>query len=144
MPKLRNYGFLIFSCLGACMANVALAQANPIDEISNPLGREFDEISVSSQEMSPLFYRDGVEINKSVFSDIEVGDGPSEVRTLLGEPIKSNSPDNHVWNYSFRMKMASSQNFFICQYKVIFDDRMMVKDVVWRRRQCQDLAKDAL
>jgi len=143
MPKLRNYGFLIFSCLSACMAHVALAQANPVDKISNPQGREFDDVSVNPQEMSPLFYRDGVEINKTVFTDIEVGDGPAEVQTLLGEPIESNSPDDHVWNYNFRMKMASSPNFFICQYKVIFDDRMIVKDVVWRRRQCQDLAKGA-
>ena len=36
--------------------------------------------------------------------------------------------------------MPKSENYLICQYKVVFDTDRLVRETVWRRRQCSQIA----
>ncbi|WP_323011989.1 hypothetical protein [Castellaniella sp.] len=47
-----------------------------------------------------------------------------------------------VWNYHIKLAMPESNNFLVCQYKVLFDAQEQVKEDIWRRHQCLDIINE--
>ena len=124
--------------LAATIATVSYA--NPLDEVSNPEALEYADVDIAPEEMNPDFIRDGIVSDASVFAKIVAGLDEDEVRSLLGNPL---SQGGREWDYNFQLKMEQSANYFVCQYKVVFDENALVEETVWRRRQCKQLAEAA-
>ena len=125
--------------LGSSVMGIGFA-ANPVDQVSNPAARDYTDVEISPQDMGTPFVRDGVVTDLQVFAAIRVGLTQGQVHAMLGAPLRKQNSRSSEWDYDFRLKMQQSQNFLVCQYKVVFDERQLVRDTVWRRQQCQSLA----
>ena len=119
------------------IGEIAYGQQNPIDRVSNGGALEYSNVNVTPREMSPSFVRDGVVAEPQRFAAIAPGLEQAQVQALLGAPLRQQGRE---WEYSFKLKMEQSENFLVCQYKVVFDDGQRVRETIWRRRQCQQLA----
>jgi len=127
---------LATSCVvGASAADAR--QRNPIDKVSNPAARAYTDVDIAPAKMNPPFVRDGVVTEPQRFAAIAPSLDQAQVRTLLGAPIRQQGRE---WDYNFQLRMEQSENYLVCQYKVVFDDQNRVRETVWRRRQCQQLA----
>ena len=64
------------------------------------------------------------------------------MRSALGEPVKKSTGKlGTEWDYNLQFKLPRSQNYMVCQYKLVIDDaKQVVTQGVWRRSQCQQLA----
>lgn len=122
----------------------AMAQSNPIDRVSNPDGIDYIDVEVSPQEMAPPFVRQGLILEPQRLTSIRLGSGADEVEALLGEPLRKSGWLSRQWEYDVRFRMPRSENYLVCQYKVLFDGQQSVKETVWRRRQCEQLARGEL
>lgn len=125
--------------LGSSVMGIGFA-ANPVDQVSNPAARDYTDVEISPQDMGTPFVRDGVVTDLQVFATIKAGLTQGQVHAMLGEPLRKQNSRRPEWDYNFRLKMQQSQNFLVCQYKIVFDERQLVRDTVWRRQQCQSLA----
>lgn len=123
--------------IGISQAAVAAGQSNPVDHVSNPTSLDYTDVEIAPRNLDEPFVRDGVGADQQVFSAIAPGLEQAQVETLLGAPIRQSGAE---WDYNFKFKMQQSQNYLVCQYKVVFDEQQRVSDTVWRRRQCQQLA----
>src|SRR3546814_11339201 len=86
------------------------------------------------------FKRDGLVSNPDVFKQIVQGVPASEVQTLIGDPLgKTSGSQGPEWNYNFTLLLPRSENYMVCQYKVVFDGKETVKETVWRRPQCLNI-----
>lgn len=127
---------LATSCaIGA--SGVAYGQHNPVDRVSNPAAYAFTDVGIAPADMSPSFVRDGVVTEPRRFAAITPGLEQTQVQRMLGAPVRQHGQE---WDYNFQFRMKQSENFLVCQYKVVFDERQLVHETVWRRRQCQQLA----
>lgn len=88
------------------------------------------------------FKRDGALSDPSVLKQVAPGLPAADVTRILGRPLAqaagSRGPE---WDYNLTLRMPASENYLVCQYKVVFDEAPRVKDTVWRRRQCQDIVE---
>lgn len=126
----------------ACIAMPAGARDNPEDAISNPDKLQYSDVNVSYAEMKPEFARDGVLNKLDGVRAIKPGMAQEQVQQALGEPLTQTSgPKGQEWDYNFKLRQPQSGNLLVCQYKVVFDDAKAVRESVWRRRQCQQLAQ---
>ncbi len=116
-----------------------LAQRNPVDPVSNPKSLDYTDIGVLPKEMNPPFVRRGQIIEPDQLDGIKIGATREVVRATLGEPVRVDGKAS--WDYDVQFKMPESENYLVCQYKVVFDSDELVRETVWRRRQCMDLAK---
>lgn len=130
---------------GLCLSATAVsAQSNPIDRISNPNAINYIDVEVSPQEMSPPFVRRGLIHEPQRLTTIQPGVAADDVEVLLGEPLRKSGWLNRQWEYDVQFKMPQSDNYLVCQYKVLFDGDKAVKETVWRRRQCEQIARGVL
>lgn len=139
----KTISLVAAAVLAAGLCSVAAGTAfaaNPVDQVSNPAARDYTDVEISPQEMGVPFVRDGVVTRPQVFATIRAGLTQAQVRSTLGEPLRQQDARRPEWEYNFRFRMPESQNFLVCQYKVVFDDQQLVRDTTWRRRQCQNLA----
>ena len=139
MVKRTSLAAAILLAAGYTIAasSVAYAQRNPVDKVSNPDARGYTDVGIAPHDMSPPFVRDGVVTEPQRFAAITRGLEQAQVQTLLGSPVRQQGRE---WDYNFQLRMDQSANFLVCQYKVVFDDQDHVRETVWRRRQCQQLA----
>ena len=73
--------------------------------------------------------------------DTEESQRPGQVQALLGAPLtQASGSRGQEWDYNLKFRLPQSDNYLVCQYKVVFDEQQSVRESVWRRRQCQDLA----
>jgi len=119
----------------------AYGQRNPVDRVSNPAKFDYANVGIAPADMNPPFVRDGVVSELQRFAAITPGLEQARVQTLLGAPIRQQGRE---WDYNFQLRMEQSDNFLVCQYKVVFDDQQLVRETVWRRRQCQQLVGQQL
>lgn len=142
MRKMRSSFIpaLLMAGLGLSSAIAAAGQSNPIDTVSNKKALEYPDVEVSPREMSPPFVRHGLVIEPDRIKSIRVGLSQADVRSLLGDPLAGAQSTGRAWDCNVKLKMPQSQNYLVCQYKVVFDERQLVSDTVWRRRQCEQLA----
>jgi len=117
-----------------------LAQSNPVDRVSNPNALDFTNVEVSPQEMNPPFVRHGLVVEPQRLSSIGTGISGADVSAVLGEPLRKYGARDAEWDYNVRLKMPQSENYLICQYKIVFDQHDLVLETVWRRRQCAQIA----
>jgi len=94
--------------------------------------------------MNPPFVRRGLIHEPQRLTTIHIGVAADAVEALLGEPLRKSGWLNRQWEYDVRFKMPQSDNYLVCQYKVLFDGKMAVKETVWRRRQCEQIARGEL
>lgn len=144
MGKMTSYSAaaLLAAVQFAGLSTVAYAgHTNPIDEVSNPTELDYTDESIGLRQLHVPFVRDGVVSEPKLFSTITLGLEQAKVQTALGAPIRQ---DGRQWDYNFKMKMVGSENYLVCQYKVVFDDQKLVRETVWRRRQCQQLVNPTL
>ena len=114
-------------------------QSNPVDTLSNPAALDYGDVEIGPREMHEPFVRDGAVAGPKLFGAITPGLGQPQVEAALGAPLRRKGRE---WDYQFQLRMPQSANYLLCQYKVVFDDRLLVRETVWRRRQCQALADD--
>jgi outer membrane protein assembly factor BamE (lipoprotein component of BamABCDE complex) len=126
-------------CAGTTGTAIAGRSTNPVDRISNPAARDFTNVQVGAPDMGTPFVRDGVIMEPQLFTTVKPGLAQAQVRSMLGEPLRQQGSDGLTWDYNFQLRLPQSSNFLVCQYKVRFDERQLVRDTVWRRRQCQHL-----
>lgn len=128
--------------LSAC---VAVGHHNPVDEKSNPDKLDYTDVEARHPDFKEPFLRDGVVSYPAHFQQIVPGLKAEQVRQLLGQPLKEGQgPRGQEWDYNFKFRMLQSQNYLVCQYKVVFDESLQaVREAVWRRQQCQDLVTPA-
>ena len=112
-------------------------QSNPVDRVSNPASRDYTDVNIGPRELHEPFVRDGVVAEPRLFATITPGLEQAQVQALLGAPLRRKGRE---WDYNFQLKMQQSENYLVCQYKVVFDEYQAVRNTVWRRRQCQQLS----
>lgn len=122
---------------GASSIAYAAGQSNPVDRVSNPAALDYSDVEITPRDMDEAFVRDGIVTDPRLFAKITPGLEQTQVQNLLGAPLRRNGQE---WDYNFQLKMEQSGNYLVCQYKVVFDEQKRVRDTVWRRRQCQQLA----
>ncbi|OWT54433.1 outer membrane protein assembly factor BamE domain-containing protein [Candidimonas nitroreducens] len=144
---LVNSGFVRPAALSAVVLAIAgcAAHHNPNDPVSNPDKLKYSDVNMTIPEYDVPFKRDGAVENPALFRQIVPGMQAQAVAGKLGQPLsRTNGQDGPEWNYNFTLRMPASQNYLVCQYKVVFDDsQRQVKETVWRRRQCLDIVNGA-
>src|SRR3546814_9895268 len=124
---------------GGLVVGAAPASANPVDPVSNPDKLKYSDVEMKIPDYDVPFKRDGLVSNPDVFKQIVQGVPASEVQTLIGDPLgKTSGSQGPEWNYNFTLLLPRSENYMVCQYKVVFDGTEQVKETVWRSRQCLD------
>ena len=126
--------------LGGC---AAVGNRNPVDVVSNPAKLEYRDVDARRPDFKEPFLRDGSISQAQRFPEVPAGLPPTQVKNLLGQPLLvSQGPQGTEWDYNFKFKLPQSENFLVCQYKVVFDDtKEIVRRTSWRRQQCLDLVK---
>lgn len=124
----------------AALSTAAWVQAAPIDPISNPDKLEYADVEMGIPEYDVPFKRDGDIYEPATLRQIVPGLPAAQVEQLLGQAQSQESSfGKPVWHYHIKMHMPASENYLVCQYKVIFDGQNLVKEGVWRRHQCLDI-----
>lgn len=120
-----------------------LAAQNPIDPISNPQKLDYRDVEARRPDFKEPFLRDGVVSQPQRFADVAAGLPVAKVQALLGQPLQQVSgARGKEWDYNFKFRMPQSQNYLVCQYKVVLDEQSQaVREAYWRRHQCAALAK---
>lgn len=128
--------------VAACAALPAAAHDNPVDTVSNPNKLSYTDVQVGRPELNPPFARDGeLEQPARLSQAIKPGATQAQVQALLGAPLtQASGSRGQEWDYNLKFRLPQSDNYLVCQYKVVFDEQQTVRESVWRRRQCQDLA----
>jgi len=125
----------------ALLAGCAAGHRNPVDPVSNAGKLDFSDVLARRPDFREPFLRDGVVTQPERFRAIKPGLPQAQVQAALGQPLSQrNGPGGTEWDYDFKFRMPQSGNHIVCQYKVLFDDGQAVRDAVWRRQQCLDLA----
>lgn len=126
---------------GAGTMGTALAQEhrNPVDQVSNPEALNYTDVVIGMRDLTEPFQRDGPIREPRFFTTIRPGMAQAEIQSVLGQPLWQARSDKREWNYNVKFRMPDSENYLVCQYKVVFDNKKLVKETVWRRRQCQQL-----
>ena len=142
MIRYTNHLFSTLALAAACAALPAVAgNNNPVDPVSNPNKLEYTNVEVPYSALSPKFVRDGELDSKRLSEAIKPGVAQAQVQALLGQPLKqSTGPRGQEWDYNLKFRVPRSNDYLVCQYKVVFNEQQAVRESVWRRRQCQDLA----
>lgn len=141
LPTAASPWSVLLALALAAAAPAALARANPVDTLSNPSKLRYDNVNASRPDLDEPFLRDGVVDQPQRFHAIKPGLTMSQVHKLLDQPLKQQQGERGLeWDYNFKFRMSASENYVVCQYKVVFDAQQTVVDAVWRRRQCLDLA----
>lgn len=143
MKKSRFAGLIASTGLAALAVAVApaVARDNPVDAVSNPSALNYGDVEARRPDFKPPFLRDGVAARSDQFGAVKPGKTQAEVKAALGAPVREAAGARGVeWEYSFKLRMPSSDNLMVCQYKVIFDTKLEVQETAWRRRQCMELA----
>lgn len=127
----------------ACIAMPAVARDNPEDAVSNPDKLQYSDVKVGYADMKPDFARDGVLAEQlGGIRSIQPGMAQEKVLQTLGEPLaRTAGSKGQEWDYNFKLRQPQSGNLLVCQYKVVFDEVKEVRESVWRRQQCQQLAQ---
>lgn len=136
---------LLAVCLFAVIGSGCATHNNSYDPVTNPHALNFSDVDMELSEYAPPFQRSGPVItNLQVFEKIRSGITASKVKSLLGEPLsRTNGELGREWNYNLTLIMPESDNYRVCQYKVVFDDQKRVKQALWRRRQCRRIVAAA-
>lgn len=119
----------------------AAGHSNPVDRVSNPSALDYTDVEISLRHLEAPFVRDGTVVEPGLFATIEAGLALAQVQSILGEPLRKRGSQGLEWDYNFQFRLPQSQNFLVCQYKVVFDKHERVREAIWRRRQCQQLAR---
>lgn len=138
MISLLAAGLLMSGC-------VAVGHQNPADSMSNPNKLAYTDVEARSPNFNEVFVRDGFVSNPADFRKVTPGMRPEQVRQMLGQPLKEGQGSRgQEWDYNFKFRMPESNNYLVCQYKVVLDaQRQAVREAVWRRKQCLDLVAAA-
>ncbi len=120
----------------------AAQAANPVDPVSNPGKLTYPDVQMELPDYDEPFQRDGVMTQPQRFRQIVPGVPAPEVVRLIGQPLEG-EPGAEAWHYNFTFQLPRSQNFMVCQYKVVFDGQQQVKEAAWRRHQCLDIVNGA-
>lgn len=126
----------------ALWAAGAAQAANPIDPVSNPGKLDYPDVQMELPDYDEPFQRDGVMSQPQRFRQIVPGLPAAEVVRLIGRPLEGASA-GATWDYNFTFRLPRSENYIVCQYKVVFDTRQQVKEAAWRRHQCLDIVNGA-
>ncbi|MGO4396133.1 outer membrane protein assembly factor BamE [Variovorax sp. M-6] len=125
-----------------CAAAPGLARDNPVDPVSNPDKLSYHDVEARRPDFKEPFLRDGVVSQPERFQAVKAGLPQAQVQAMLGQPLNQQSgPRGTEWDYNFKFLMPQSRNYLVCQYKVVFDESQAVREAVWRRQQCLDLAR---
>lgn len=138
MKKLSSRGtFLVASLLLSGCANSW--HSNPVDNVSNPAHYSYQDVSIRPASLDEKFVRQGSHQQAESVKEIKPGMSQTQVTSLLGSPAVQDHSGGQ-WEYDIKMQLPDSQNYIICQYKVIFDRKTdQVSAVAWRRQQCLQL-----
>lgn len=120
-------------------AALAIGGENPVDKQSNPKAVDFPNAGIAARNMHAPFVRDGVVRDPALFATIRPGLTREQIRSMLGEPLRKRGRGGKAWEYNFQFRLPRSQNFLVCQYKLLFDKQQLVSGAVWRRRQCEQI-----
>ena len=135
------------SCLGLALLALGggIALAAPPDPVSNPHKLEYRDATARRPDFQPPFLRDGVVVQPQRFKDVRSGLAAPQLQALLGQPVQRGSGlRGSEWDYNFKFRLPQSQNYLVCQYKVVMDSQgQTVREAYWRRKQCLDLASAA-
>jgi outer membrane protein assembly factor BamE (lipoprotein component of BamABCDE complex) len=136
----------VLTCtLAAVLALPAQAHRNPVDTVSNPDRLEYDDVTARRPDFDEPFLRDGLVTDPALMARIGPGLDGAQVRAALGEPLReAQGRHGPEWDYNLKLPLPHAGNYMVCQYKVLFDaGSQRVRNTVWRRRQCQDIVKQA-
>ncbi|RYX96002.1 MAG: hypothetical protein EOO28_09660 [Comamonadaceae bacterium] len=130
---------LLASCLSV------IARENPVDPVSNPNKLEYRDVEARRPDFKEPFLRDGVVSQPGRFKQVSAGSAAMQVRDMLGQPQREASgPRGREWDYNFKFRLPRSENYLVCQYKVVLNDGgQTVRETSWRRKQCSDLVAKA-
>ena len=130
---------LLASCVGA------VARENPVDSVTNPNKLEYRDVEARRPDFKEPFLRDGVVLQPARFKQVAAGAASTQVRDVLGQPQReADGSRGREWDYNFKFQLPRSNNYLVCQYKVVFDNSgQAVRETIWRRKQCADLVAKA-
>lgn len=130
--------------IGVLASTGVQARSNPVDPVSNPHKLDYSDVNMRMPKYDEPFQRDGIVSNPGIFQQFTAGMPASDVENKIGKPLNQTSGSRGTeWNYNFKFLMPESENYLVCQYKVVFDDAEQVLETVWRRHQCLDIVTAA-
>jgi outer membrane protein assembly factor BamE (lipoprotein component of BamABCDE complex) len=98
-------------------------------------GVNFPDIKITALSNNH-FMDSGSVVNKDAINKIEVGMDKKQVELLLGRPhFVTGIFGVHTWNYVFKFKSSGGADMR-CQYKIDFDDNMLVSDSYFNSEAC--------
>lgn len=128
------------SIAAAAALSAAGVHAAPVDPVSNPDKLKYSDVEMDTPDYDVPFKRDGAVFDPATLRKIQPGLPAAQVEQLLGQPLpETDNSKGAPWRYNIKMHMPASENYLVCQYKIVFDDQDRVKEGVWRRHQCQDI-----
>ena len=105
----------------------------------NPHALEYSDIVVERPDFDEPFQRDGRLVPPEQIMQVVPGIKAEDVRALIGAPLGTGQGKRGPeWDYNLKLDL-SGEDFIVCQYKVVFDQRSeTVIETTWRRYQCRD------
>ena len=99
----------------------------------------FPDAEVQLAQLDEQFVRRGRLIEPGGIAQVTNGISQGEVQELLGQPVASYEGDaQQWWFYNINLPLSEDMNdYWVCQYRVTFDDQARVSGAEWRRSQCK-------
>lgn len=141
LNTLRLAALTTFTGAMLVTATAVAAHTNPVDEVSNPKKLDYQDVEARRPDFAAPFLRDGVIDQPQRLQQLRQGAALDQAVALLGQPLKKGSGKNgSEWDYNLKFKMPDSENYLVCQYKLVVDEaKKQIEDAVWRRKQCLDI-----
>ena len=137
LNTLRLAALTTFAGAVLVTATAVAAHTNPVDEVSNPKKLDYQDVEARRPDFAAPFLRDGLIDQPQRLQQLRQGAALDQAVALLGQPLKKSGKE---WDYNLKFKMPDSENYMICQYKLVVDEgKNQVEDAVWRRKQCLDI-----
>ena len=141
LKNLRLAALTVFTGAVMAAATSVAAHTNPVDEISNPKKLDYQDVEARRPDFAEPFLRDGVIDQPQRLQQLRNGASVDQAVALLGQPLKKGAgKGGSEWDYNLKFKMPDSENYMVCQYKLVVDEaKKQIEDAVWRRKQCMDI-----
>ena len=146
LNTLRLAALTTFTGAVLVTATSVAAHTNPIDEVSNPKKLDYQDVEARRPDFAEPFLRDGVIDQPQHLQQLRKGTSLDQAVAMLGQPLKKGSgKSGNEWDYNLKFKMPNSENYMVCQYKLVVDEgKKQIADTVWRRKQCLDIVNGAM
>jgi len=127
---------IAFGITGMVLAMTLVGCVSPPTDYRTPVSEAGDGFP----SLASNWYDGGQFVNPESILRVRKGQTKDQVRQLLGSPHFSEGFFGvREWDYVFNLYTGEGDDYCTCQYKVVYDENMVLESTHWRRECCEKL-----